>query len=146
MQILSLLIAAYGALVASGLAYLTYRREGRRIRLRFMLEAGNGPPGLAVYIVNLGIRDATVRSGGFFWHGEKGGFGPDFSRSGVLPARLSDGDELRLWVPIIDVVNGANGFVVEDTTGRKHRQQFSPAFVEQIAFFRQWIEEATQSS
>ena len=47
MQILSLLIAAYGAVVATCLGYLAYRKERHRVRLRFMLEAGDGPPGAA---------------------------------------------------------------------------------------------------
>jgi len=142
-QILSLMVAAYGAVVATCLGYLTYRRERHRVRLRFRLEAGDGPPGLAIYIVNLGLRAVTIRRGVFFWNGHEGHFGPDFRRSGEFPARLSDGDELRLWIAIDDVVGKPDGLTVEDTTGREHHQQFSPAFVEQLALFRQWLADAT---
>jgi hypothetical protein len=145
LQILSFMVAAYGAAVATYLGYLTYRRERHRVRLRFRLEAGDGPPGLAIYIVNLGIRAVTIGGASFFWNEDDGRFGPNFRRSGQLPARLDDGDELRLWVPIDEVVNSPDGFVVEDTTGREHHQQFSAAFVEQLVLFRGWIDEASQT-
>lgn len=141
MQILSFLVASYGAAVATYLGYLTYRRERHRVRLRFRLEAGDGPPSLAIYIVNLGIRAVTIRDGSFFWNENGSSFGPDFRHSGQLPARLDDGDELRLWIPIDELVNNPDGFVVEDTTGREHHQQFSAAFVEQIEFFRRLLGE-----
>lgn len=140
------MVAAYGAALATYLGYLTYRRERHRVRLRFRLEAGDGPPGLAIYVFNLGIRAVTIRDGTFFWNKDDSCFGPDLRHSGQLPARLNDGDELRLWIPIGEVVNRPDGFVVEDTTGREHHQQFTVAFLEQLEFFREWIDEASQTS
>ncbi|HTA15754.1 MAG TPA: hypothetical protein VK781_12940 [Solirubrobacteraceae bacterium] len=140
MQILSLIVAVYGAVVATCLGYLTYRRERHRVRLRFRLEAGGDePPCLAIYVVNQGIRAVTIRSGHFFWIDEEGGLGPDLRSAGPLPARLDDGDELRLGVPIDEVIGEPDGFLIEDTTGREHRQQFSPAFFEQLTLFRRWV-------
>lgn len=146
MQILGFLVAAYGAALATYLGYLTYRRERHRIRLRFRLEAGDGPPGLAIYVVNLGIRAVTIRDGKFFWNEDDGRFGPTLRQGGQLPVRLDDGDELRLWIPISQVVDHPDGFLVDDTTGREHQQQFSPTFLEQLVLFRQWISEASPTS
>jgi hypothetical protein len=142
MQILGFLVAAYGAALATYLGYLTYRRERHRVRLRFRLEAGDGPPGLAVYVVNLGIRAVTIRDGYFFWNDDDGRFGPSLRHNGQLPVRLDDGDELRLWISINEVFGSPDGFLVEDTTGREHHQQFSAPFMEQLVIFRQWLDEA----
>jgi hypothetical protein len=141
-QVVSLVIAGYGALLASYLGYLTYRRERHRVWLRFRLEKiGNAAPGLAVFVVNVGLRVVTIRDGWFFWRGEQGGTGPAFWQTGALPARVDDGDELKLWIELEDVVHHPppDGFAVEDAAGNVYRQEFSADFLAQLAVFREWL-------
>jgi hypothetical protein len=139
-QVVSLVIAGYGAVVASYLGYLTYRRERHRIRLHFRFEKiEDKPPGLAVFVANVGLRAVTIRDGWFFWKGEQGGIGPAFWQTGELPARVEDGDELKLYIEIQWVVDDPtpDGFAVEDATGRVHSQLFTADFPEQLTLFRQ---------
>lgn len=136
-EILSFVVAAYGALLATYLGYLTYRRERHRVHVRPRLEVGIGPrPGLAVYVVNTGSRSVTVRSGAFvFDDGGRLGVGAD----SPLPTKLEDGDEVVLRVPIELVPDHAVGFAVADTTERWHVIRLSAAFHEQLALFRRLL-------
>jgi hypothetical protein len=82
----------------------------------------------------------------FFWNKDDVRIGPGFWHNGQLPVRLDDGEELRLWIPLSEVLGNSDGFLVEDTTGREHRQQFSAPFSEQLTLFRQWIDDASPIS
>lgn len=137
MQLLSLVVAAYGAVVATHVAYLTYRRQRHRIRMWCMLEMLSGPAEVAIHVVNSGTREITIRDGWIRFSDGSGRVGFMWPN---LPAKLSDGDEIKLGIPLDRFpMDSPMKFEVEDTTGRTHQIEFSDEFLRQMQLLSDYL-------